>query len=76
MNNIKYFIQFIIIIFLFLIFKILGLKISSYLSGRLFEIIGPIFRSKDIIDNNIKRAFPNLDLKEVNKIKSSMWNNY
>tara|TARA_Y100001958_G_C20876056_1_gene308264 strand:- start:308 stop:493 length:186 start_codon:yes stop_codon:yes gene_type:complete len=61
---------------LFLIFKILGLKISSYLSGRLFEIIGPIFRSKDIIDNNIKRAFPNLDLKEVNKIKSSMWNNY
>ena len=76
MINIKYFLQFIIIIFLFLIFKILGVKFSSFFSGKLFQIIGPAFRSKEIINNNIKRAFPDLNSKEINKIKSSMWNNY
>ncbi len=76
MANIKYFLQFIIIIFLFLIFKILGIRFSSFLGGKLFQIIGPAFRSKEIINNNIKRAFPDLNSKEINKIKSSMWNNY
>ena len=76
MINIKYFLQFIIIVFLFLIFKILGVRSSSFLGGKLFQIIGPAFRSKEIINNNIKRAFPDLNSKEINKIKSSMWNNY
>ncbi|MFL2894937.1 MAG: lysophospholipid acyltransferase family protein [Candidatus Pelagibacter sp.] len=76
MINIKYFLQFIIIVFLFLIFKILGVRFSSFLGGKLFQIIGPAFRSKEIINNNIKRAFPDLNSKEINKINSSMWNNY
>ena len=76
MINIKYFFQFIIIVFLFLIFKISGVRFSSFLGGKLFQIIGPAFRSKEIINNNIKRAFPDLNSKEINKIKSSMWNNY
>ena len=76
MINIKYFLQFIIIVFLFLIFKILVVRFSSFLSGKLFQTIGPAFRSKEIINNNIKRAFPDLNSKEINKIKSSMWNNY
>jgi len=76
MNKIKYFFQFIIIIILFFIFKILGAKISSFLGGKLFELIGPIFRSKKIINENIKRAFPDIDERKLNKIKSSMWNNY
>ena len=76
MINIKYFFQFIIIVFLFLIFKILGVRFSSFLGGKLLQIIGPAFRSKEIINNNIKRAFPDLNSKEINKIKSSMWNNY
>ena len=46
MKKIKYFIQFIVIIFFFIIFKILGNKISSEIGGKLFEIVGPIFRSK------------------------------
>ena len=76
MNKIKYFFQFIIIIFIFFIFKIIGVKISSFLSGKLFELIGPVFRSKKIINENIKRAFPDIDQKKINKINSSMWNNY
>ena len=68
MRIIKYLIQFIIICILYIIFKIIGVKFSSFLSGKLFEIIGPIFRSKKIIDNNIRKAFPNYNCKELNNI--------
>ena len=76
MIKIKYFFQFIFIIIFFLIFKILGLKLASYLSGKLFELIGPFFRSKEIIIKNIRRAFPDVDSVKLNKITLSMWNNY
>ena len=76
MRIIKYLIQFIIICIFYVIFKIIGVKLSSFLSGKLFEIIGPVFRSKKIIDNNIRKAFPDYNCEELNKIKSSMWNNY
>ena len=76
MKIIKYLIQFIIICIFYVIFKIIGVKLSSFLSGKLFEIIGPVFRSKKIIDNNIRKAFPDYNYEELNKIKSSMWNNY
>ena len=76
MNKIKYFFQFILIITIFAFFKILGLKISSFLGGKLFQIIGPIFRSKKLIQKNIMRAFPDIDNRNLNEITSSMWNNY
>ena len=76
MNKIKYFFQFLIIIILFSLFKILGVKISSYVGGKLFEFIGPFFRSKELIDKNIRRAFPNIDQDRLTSINSSMWNNY
>ena len=76
MKRIKYFFEFIIISFLFLVYKILGLKVSSFISGKLFEFFGPLFRSKQIIRSNIKRAIPQINLHELNNIKNSMWNNY
>ena len=76
MKNIKYFIQFLLIIISFVIFKFLGVKFSSNLSGKIFEKIGPFFRSKRIIQSNIKRAFPNTNLEDIEKISKSMWNNY
>ena len=76
MNKIKYFFQFLIVIFVFFIFRLVGVKISSFIGGKIFQFIGPFFRSKKIIHLNIKRAFPNLEQKEINKITSNMWNNY
>ena len=76
MGKIKYFFQFLIVIFMFFIFRLLGLKISSFIGGKIFQFIGPFFRSKKIIHLNIKRAFPNLEQKEIDKITSNMWNNY
>jgi len=76
MNNIKYFIQFILIVPLFLFFKITGLNLASFFGGKLFEIIGPLFRSKKIIHSNIKKAFPKISLKDTKIITNQMWNNY
>ena len=76
MKIIKYFFEFVIISFLFSIYKILGLKNSSFISGRLSEIFGPLFRSKKIIKSNLQKAFPKINLLEINDITKDMWNNY
>ena len=76
MRNLKYFTQYIVVITCFIFFKFLGPKLSSKLSGKIFEIIGPFFRSKKIIQKNIKRALPDVSSEELNSITQSMWNNY
>ena len=76
MKYIKYFIQFVITILSFIIFKFLGPIVSSNLSGKIFEKIGPYFRSKKIILSNLKRAYPDKSSEDLNKIINSMWNNY
>jgi len=76
MKLIKYFFQFLFIIFFFSLFKIFGFKISSKIGGKLFEIIGPIFRSKKLIHTNIKKAFPKNNSVEIKKLTKLMWNNY
>jgi KDO2-lipid IV(A) lauroyltransferase len=76
MKIIKYFLQFLFIIIFFSLFKILGLNISSALGGKLFEKIGPLFRSKKLIHSNLKKAFPDINLDHLNKITKLMWNNY
>ena len=76
MKYFKYFFQFILVVTSFIIFKILGVKLSSRISGKIFEIIGPYFRSKKIINSNIKKAIPNIDNENLEKIIKLMWNNY
>ena len=76
MKIIKYFFEFLIISFLFTIYKIFGLKISSYIGGKLSETFGPLFRSKEIIKSNIKKAYPEINSLEMNNIIKNMWNNY
>jgi len=76
MKKIKYFLEFLIISSLFIIYKFFGLKISSYISGKLFETFGPIFRSNDLIKSNIRRAIPKIPLSKVKTITENMWNNY
>ena len=76
MRLIKYFFQFLFVIIFFFFFKIIGFKLSSALGGKLFEIIGPLFRSKNLIHSNIKKAIPNIDSTDLNKMTKLMWNNY
>jgi len=76
MKNIKYFFEFILIMFFFVIFKIIGLKLSSYIGGLLGNIFGPLIRKKKLIKNNILKALPNIDEKKINLIQKNMWNSY
>ena len=76
MKKIKYLFEFIFILLLFFIFKIIGLNLSRKLSSKLFLIIGPFFRSKKIIKNNILIAFSKYDNDFYSQISRSMWESY
>ena len=76
MKKIKYFIEFLIIIFFFMILKVLGLKISLFISSFIFKIIGPLFRAKRISYNNLSIVLPNTTETKKNKIIEIMWKNY
>ena len=76
MDRLIYFFQFLVIIFLFTLFKLIGFKYSAIFSGCLATLIGPVFRSKSVIDQNINRALPKFTAKEKNKLIKKMWTNY
>ena len=72
----NYFLQSIIVYFFFFIGKILGLNLSRKIFSYIFKIIGPTFRSKRLIESNIKNFSKNLSNEEIKKISNSMWKNY
>ena len=76
MKYIKYFFQYIVIKLFFLIFKLVGYKNASNLGGVIGSKIGPIFKSKKIIKNNLKNYLPNSDDQQINNIINKMWENY
>ena len=76
MKFLKYFIEFILIIFLFAFFKILGFKFASNLGGQIGKFFGPFFRSKKKLLSNIKKALPSLDEENLELIIKKMWTNY
>jgi len=75
MKIVKYFFEFISIISLFCIFKIIGLRNASHLGSILGKFIGPLFRSKHIIIQNIKTGLGEIDKKKESEIINGMWSN-
>ena len=75
MKVIKYFFEFISIISLFCIFKIIGLRNASNAGSLLGKFIGPLFRSKNVNKQNIKNAFGAIDIKKETEIINNMWSN-
>jgi len=75
MKIFKYFLEFVSIISLFCIFKIIGLKNASNLGSLLGKSVGPLFRSKNIIKQNIKIALGDIDKKRQESIINDMWSN-
>ena len=75
MKIIRYFLEFVIVIIFFLIFKIIGLKLSSDLGEIIGKYFGPLFRKKTIAKKNILIAFPDLNEKSINWMIDRMWKN-
>ena len=76
LKSINYFFQFLLIIFFFLIGRIIGIKLSRKIFSNLFLYLGPLFKSKSLFKKNIQFFSKNLSDEEIKKIYSSMWKNY
>jgi len=75
MKTIKYFFEFITVITLFFIFKIIGLKNASNLGGMMGKVFGPLFRSKSITKKNIKIGLGEISKENEKEIINGMWSN-
>ena len=76
MKQIRYLIEFVVIIFLFTVIKLFGLKISQSIFSIIFKNIGPLFRSRKISHSNLSLALPNIDKPKRDTIIDNMWANY
>ena len=76
MKKIKYFCQYITIVFLFGLYKIIGLKLSLLISSTIFSLAEPIFRKNKISEKNLTYAFKNINNETKKKIIKKMWINY
>ena len=75
MRNFFYLIEFILIKLFFFILIIIGYKNGSNLGDFIGRLIGPIFRSKKLIENNLEQSGI-VDKKNYNKIISKIYGNY
>jgi len=73
---VKYFFEAVIIYLFFLIIKIIGLSTSRLLFSSIFQKIGPIIRSNNIVKKNLNIFSNKLSEKSVNEIEKNMWSNY
>ena len=76
MRIIRYLFEYISIVILFGLFKLLGYKFSSEFGCLLGKTFGPLFRSKKLIKNNLIKFDNSLSPDKIKKITSEMWGNY
>ena len=65
MKNFYHLAQYVLIIFLFILFRIIGFKASSNFGFFIGKYLGPLFRSKLSIINNLKKAQINGNYKQI-----------
>ena len=76
MKIIRYLFEYIFIVIIFSIFKLLGYKVASEAGCLLGKAFGPFFRSKKIIKNNLVKFDDSLSPEKIKKITTEMWGNY
>ena len=76
MKKINYFIQYVLILILFSIFKILGIKLSLIISSSIFRLLGPVIKKNKISRQNLSYVFKNISNQSKESIIRSMWKNY
>mgnify|MGYP003951587597 FL=1 len=75
MKKLIYFLEFVLIKILFFLFRLIGYRFSSDLGFFIGKTIGPIFRSKKLIIQNLEKA--NIkNHNNINKIASNVLGNY
>ena len=76
MKLIRYFFEYIFIIIFFSLLRLLGYRIASEFGCFLGKTLGPLFRSKKIIRNNLIKFDNSLTPEKIANISKEMWGNY
>ena len=76
MKFVRYLFEYILIIILFSLFRLLGYKIASEFGYLLGKTFGPLFRSKKIIKNNLDIFCSQMSYLDRREITNNMWKNY
>jgi len=76
MKLIRYLFEYILIIILFGLFKLLGYRVASEFGYFLGKTFGPFFRSKNVIKNNLIKFDSTLTPEKIADISKEMWGNY
>ena len=78
MKIIKYFLQFLIILILFFLFRILGYKNASNLGSKIGKVFGKLIRSDKIILKNISyiNEYSQIRIDNTDKIVDDVFSNY
>ena len=72
MKFVRYFFEYILIIILFILFKLLGYKIASEFGYLLGKTFGPFFRSKKIIKSNLLKFDKTLTHEKIEDISDCL----
>ena len=72
----KYFFEAIIIYLFFITIKLFGLSIGRLLFSFLFKKMGPIAKSKKVIEKNLNLFSNKLSKERKKEIQQNMWSNY
>ncbi len=75
MKKIIYFLEYIIVFFLFFIFKILPLNLSSKFTAFLFSTFGELSGANKTAIKNCKYVFPDMREEEIKSIVKKSWHN-
>ena len=75
-KTIKYFFEAFFIYLFFLIAKLSGLSLSRKLFSLIFKKVGPIIKSKYVINKNLLKFSKKISDQMRNQIVSNMWSNY
>ena len=76
MKLVKYLFEYILIVILFILFKLLGYRLASEFGYFLGKTFGPFFRSKKMIKDNLAKFDNTLTPEKSKNILEEMWGNY
>ena len=75
-KTINYFFQSLLIYLFFFISRILGITLSRNIFSFIFTLIGPLFKSKEVIQKNLNIFSQHISEPEKKQISKNMWKNY
>ena len=75
-KRIFYFFQSVFIYLFYLLSKIIGLKLSRMFFSLIFRMVGNLFKSKNIVLDNLERIKPGMSKSDKEIIINNMWSNY